>query len=210
MTGQMTEIVFNERTGEFEEVEPGFRLFRKRRAGGKILQQTLSIPRRAADLLLSATRKACRMITWVIRLLVRLAVFALVVMAAYWAYSNYAKDFNWDSLRFWRQGEHLSMTGKVSRYPVRMELNLNGQEVKGFYYYTSQGSEHCLQLEGTAEGSHLRLKEADENGRTTGHFDGILNDNTFSGRFEGQKKKKMTFKVRINQPRDRLAQDGLL
>lgn len=195
MSTRMTEIVFNNRTGEFEEKKARCGIICAH-VGSNFLQWAFNGLRRVVGLFFSAIGKIIRLILKTVGCLIKLALICLLLAAGFWAYSRYGGYFDWESLHFWQQGQHLSMTGTVSRYPVKMELDLRGQEVTGYYYYTRQGSGHRLRLEGTADGCHLQLKETDETGRTTGHFDGTLKNSKFSGQFEGKKKKKMTFNIR--------------
>ncbi len=198
MSTRMTEIIFNDRTGEFEE-KKARSWMSSAYTGSNFLKRAFNGLRRAVSLFFSAIGKIIRLILKAVGCLIRLALICMVLAAGFWAYSRLGGNIDWESLRFWQQGQHLSMTGTVSRYPVKMELDLRGQEVTGFYYYTRQGNGHRLRLEGTADGSHLRLKETDETGRTTGHFDGTIKNSTFSGQFEGMKNKKMTFKIKLDR-----------
>ena len=43
---------------------------------------------------------------------------------------------------------HLSMSGSVDKYPITMQLNIEGSTVKGHYYYDKQGPDKILTLEG--------------------------------------------------------------
>lgn len=193
----MTEIIFNPRTGEFENRNThGGAGHGGRHAGKGFLKRVFGGLHRAVCFFFSAIGKFCWLVWKVFVFLIKLAIILLILAAGYWAYSRYVGHADWESMRFWQQDRHLSMSGTVSRYPVQMELDMDGQKVTGYYYYKSQGSDRRLRLEGTADDGHLLLEETDEAGRKTGHFDGVLNDGSFSGQFEGLKKKKMNFNIK--------------
>lgn len=92
------------------------------------------------------------------------------------------------------------MSGNVSDYPITMHLEIDGSQVKGYYYYDRQyekrGMEAKLNLSGTYTNGNLGLNETDANGVPTGHFQGQLQDGIYQGEFVTNKGKRMPFRVK--------------
>ncbi len=90
------------------------------------------------------------------------------------------------------EGVH-NMHGAVSKYPVTMQIRINGTNVKGSYYYDKQGSDNKLLLSGFNNDGNLELNETDINGVHTGHFKGELSNGIFKGMFTDKNGKQMPF-----------------
>lgn len=86
-----------------------------------------------------------------------------------------------------------NLRGYIGKYPINMNLTIDGDKVSGSYYYNSSHSE--LKLSGTLNGNHIELNETTEEGRPTGHFDGIMSDGDFSGEFINYKGEHFNFNV---------------
>ena len=84
--------------------------------------------------------------------------------------------------------------GSVGKYPITMHLNIEGEKVNGSYYYNSGSS--ALKLSGTVKGNHIELNETTQEGRPTGHFDGIISDDGFFGEFINYKGEHFNFSLR--------------
>ena len=75
-----------------------------------------------------------------------------------------------------------SLAGKVSKYGIHMNIQIDGSTAKGYYYYDSQGSSNQVRLEGTIEESgNLKLVKFGTNGEETGYFLGTFDGTTYSG-----------------------------
>jgi len=91
-------------------------------------------------------------------------------------------------------GAH-DMHGAVENYPITMHLEIDGNSVKGSYYYDKQGANAKLKLVGTNEDGLLDINETDSNGTPTGHFKGKFSNKTFMGMFITNQGKKMPFEL---------------
>ncbi len=101
--------------------------------------------------------------------------------------------------------EHISTTyiveGKIdNKYPIKMHLNVKGEEVTGKYYYTK--NKQYIKLEGKLDNGTLSLEEYIEddeyNKEVSGYFKGKFNKDryTFNGDWTNAKNKKsMPFKL---------------
>ena len=91
---------------------------------------------------------------------------------------------------------HLSLSGSVDKYPITMQLNIEGSTVKGHYYYDKQGPDKVLTLEGVKNNDNrLYLNEFDENGEKSGFFNGSLLNGNFEGEFVTANGKSLYFNV---------------
>lgn len=85
------------------------------------------------------------------------------------------------------------LKGKIGPYPITMHLDVDGKQVKGYYFYNRGSSK--LQLMGSLDGSALELNETTSEGRPTGHFEGALESEMYQGVFTTNQGKKYTFIV---------------
>ena len=90
---------------------------------------------------------------------------------------------------------NINLSGRIDKYPITMSLIINGQYVKGSYYYHSQGSNKVLKLSGVIEDGAMILYETDEYGLNTGHFQGFYSDGVYEGLFISEQGKKYQFRV---------------
>ena len=91
---------------------------------------------------------------------------------------------------------HLSLSGSIGKYPITMQLNIEGSTVKGHYYYDKQGPDKVLTLEGVKNtDNRLYLDEFDENGEKSGFFNGSFVNGNFEGEFVTSKGKSLYFHV---------------
>ena len=75
-----------------------------------------------------------------------------------------------------------SMAGEVSNYKIHMTIEIDGTNVKGYYYYDSQGSSNRVRLEGAInENREMKLFKFDTNGEETGYFSGAFDGATYCG-----------------------------
>lgn len=88
-----------------------------------------------------------------------------------------------------------TLKGSVSSYPITMNIEIDGESVKGSYYYDKKGPNAKLNLQGTNNDGELDINETDANGTPTGHFVGTMSNGTFSGQFITNQGKKMPFAV---------------
>lgn len=86
------------------------------------------------------------------------------------------------------------LQGYVGKYPITMHLNIEGEKVNGSYYYNSGSS--ALKLSGTVDVDRIVLNETTQEGRPTGHFDGIISDDGISGEFINYKGEHFSFSLR--------------
>ena len=85
--------------------------------------------------------------------------------------------------------------GVVDKYPVTMQINVEGSIVKGSYYYDKKGPNAILTLLGSNNNGILDLNETDATGKPTGHFYGKYSDGVYKGQFVTSQGKKMPFVV---------------
>lgn len=78
-------------------------------------------------------------------------------------------------------GSSITMKGKVSKYGIHMVLDINIEDVNGYYYYDSQGSENRVMLKGTLADGKLKLKKYDKDGNVTGYFEGEYDGTSYQG-----------------------------
>lgn len=88
-----------------------------------------------------------------------------------------------------------SLEGRVDKYPIVMNIEIEGEKVKGTYFYKKNGPSAQLSLSGTNEDGNLDLNETDKNGTPTGHFKGKIENGIFKGFFVDNKSNKMPFVV---------------
>ena len=91
-----------------------------------------------------------------------------------------------------------NLHGKVDKYPISMNISIDGTTVKGTYYYDKQGANNKLTLSGTNNDGELDINETDAAGTPTGHFKGEFSDGIYKGLFITNKGKKMPFVVAEN------------
>ena len=85
--------------------------------------------------------------------------------------------------------------GDVDKYPITMELQIDGEEVNGSLYYDKYGPENILILSGGLKKSEIELDEFEKNGKPTGHFRGKYSNGVFQGEYTTIKGKTMSFAV---------------
>lgn len=87
------------------------------------------------------------------------------------------------------------LQGSVDKYPVTMHLVIEGESVKGSYYYNKFGPNALLTLSGKNDDGKLTVEESDERGKKSGHFEGEFSEGVFKGVFTDAKGKKMPFVI---------------
>lgn len=80
------------------------------------------------------------------------------------------------------EGYH-HLVGSISKYPITMDIQVNGGDVQGTYYYHSQGRNSKMSVYGSLNGNQLTLEEYAPDGKNTGYFEGTFNGYSFSGTF---------------------------
>ncbi len=109
-------------------------------------------------------------------------------------------------------GETFYMHGQVDKYPVTMQLTIDGNQVSGSYYYMkADGSRNSstLTLSGTNNNGEIDLNEVTPDGTPSGHFVGSLVDGIFSGDFTNNQGKKMQFVLSAGDtPVDMMEESG--
>lgn len=76
-----------------------------------------------------------------------------------------------------------NLSGKIGKYPIRMTLKINGNDIKGAYYYVKSGNGSTLDLYGEAHGQNLSIYEIEQTEGCTGAFDGTFDGINFDGTF---------------------------
>ena len=89
--------------------------------------------------------------------------------------------------------KQVKLEGIIANYPILMNLEFNGEDVSGSYYYKSKGSSEKLYLSGSLDGNELELYEKNAEGMNTGYFDGTFKNGTYSGTFENFKGQRLKF-----------------
>lgn len=100
----------------------------------------------------------------------------------------------WDEKEPTSQGS-FDLGGAVDKYPITMHIDIDGNQVKGNYFYNKRGPNAKLNLSGTFEDGEMDLNETDEKGTPTGHFKGEFEDGEYKGQFFDNKGKSMNFFV---------------
>ena len=92
--------------------------------------------------------------------------------------------------------KNVTLYGAVdNKYPITMNLEIEGSVVKGTYYYNKQGPDKVLTLSGVLNNGEMDIYESDENGRQTGHFKGHYSNGEYQGEFITMQGKSMYFRV---------------
>ncbi len=89
------------------------------------------------------------------------------------------------------QKRSLNLHGSIGAYPITMNIDIIGSEVKGSYYYNKHLEK--LYLSGDYNDGAINMDETTIEGKHTGHFNGWLFDDKFSGEFVNSKGKKYSF-----------------
>ncbi len=89
--------------------------------------------------------------------------------------------------------QSMDLKGKIGKYPITMHLDFENNNVNGYYSYDSGSS--ALQLSGTINDGHVELNETTQEGRPTGHFEGELDGDKFSGEFINYNGEHFKFQV---------------
>ncbi len=79
------------------------------------------------------------------------------------------------------------LSGKVGKYPVKMSLTIDGNDITGFYYYERSGSGASMDIYGEAHGQKISVFEVEQTNGCTGAFDGKFDGNRFVGTFVNYK-----------------------
>jgi len=87
------------------------------------------------------------------------------------------------------------LKGFVDKYPITMNIDINGSLVEGSYYYNKRGAGAKLSLSGKYDDGDMNLNETDEKGTPTGHFQGEFDGAEFKGMFITNQGKRMPFVV---------------
>lgn len=126
-------------------------------------------------------------------------VFAVLSIGGYFLITNFSKSNSENATQSENVAEGISQSmtlhGSVDKYPITMQLNINGSVVKGSYYYNKKGPDALLTLSGVLDNGEMDIYESDENGRQTGHFHGYFSNGNYEGEFVTIEGKSMTFRV---------------
>ena len=89
----------------------------------------------------------------------------------------------------------VTLSGSIGQYNVHMDLDIDGSNVTGSYYYRSSGSGARLYLRGTLySDGEMVLNETNANGERTGHFDGTYRrGRSYEGLFENYRGDVLSF-----------------
>lgn len=121
----------------------------------------------------------------------------LICILSWFAYQKFSGNSETINAEEVEEYAPLSATfrGAIDKYPITMEIEFDGSNVSGTYYYNRQGPDKRLTLIGVIKDYHLELFESDENGRQTGHFQGIQTNGEYEGEFINMQGKRMHFKL---------------
>lgn len=123
-------------------------------------------------------------------------VLAVLLCAGGWlAYQKFYNTTESEDMEEATSYRSITLYGAVDKYPITMQLDIEGSVVKGTYYYNRQGPDKFLTLSGILNDGEMDIYESDENGRQTGHFKGRYHNGEFQGEFVTMQGKSMYFHV---------------
>ena len=94
--------------------------------------------------------------------------------------------------------QYLTLIGSIdNKYPITMDLEQNGSELRGSYYYNRNGPDKRLNVYGQLDGSRFRLQEYDNDDNNTGNFVGTYHNGMVTGTFSLPDGKTMSFDLEV-------------
>lgn len=94
-------------------------------------------------------------------------------------------------------GNTYYLKGQINnKYPITMQLSMQGDKIYGKYYYDKNGSDSCLHLYGgVSDSGDVVLLEFNNKGEQTGDFKGRFTSDSFYGTFVNYKGIEMPFEL---------------
>jgi len=94
--------------------------------------------------------------------------------------------------------QDLTLIGSIdNKYPITMDLEQNGSDLRGSYYYNRNGPDQRLNVYGQLDGSRFRLQEYDNDDNNTGNFIGTYHNGRVTGTFSLPDGKTMSFELEV-------------
>ncbi|MBR3455621.1 MAG: zinc ribbon domain-containing protein [Bacteroidaceae bacterium] len=94
--------------------------------------------------------------------------------------------------------QNMRMVGSIdNKYPITMDLEQNGSDLRGSYYYNRNGPDKRLNVYGQLDGSRFRLQEYDNDDNNTGNFIGTYHNGRVTGTFSLPDGKTMSFELEV-------------
>lgn len=119
-----------------------------------------------------------------------IGIIVLLIIAAFLAnnpFSDNQSSIDSDEEECVLKG-NIKFHGDVDGYPITMELQIEGERIKGWLYYDRYGPENKLYLSGSIQGKRILLDETDANGKYTGVYSGSYSDGVIEGKYKNLKK----------------------
>lgn len=112
--------------------------------------------------------------------------------------SNQSSNYENSSSNNHATTQYLTLIGSIDgKYPITMDLNQNGSELSGSYYYNKNGPDKRLTVYGQLDGSRFRLQEYDDDNNNTGNFVGTYHNGMVTGTFTLSDGKTMSFDLEV-------------
>ena len=133
----------------------------------------------------------------IVFLLAFVLAFLFCAIGGWIAYQTFNSDTTEQAEGDVSDYQYLRLAGAVDKYPITMEIHIDGSNAWGTYYYNRKGPDNVLTLNGTmSNDGRLYLDEYDENGVRTGCFSGTLSEGQYEGEFVKTNGKGMHFLVK--------------
>ena len=114
------------------------------------------------------------------------------------SYPNQSNSYDNSSSNNYASSQDLTLIGSIdNKYPITMDLEQNGSELRGSYYYNRNGPDKRLNVYGQLDGSRFRLQEYDNDDNNTGNFVGTYHNGMVTGTFSLPDGKTMSFDLEV-------------
>ena len=112
--------------------------------------------------------------------------------------SNQSSNYENSSSNNHATTQYLTLIGSIdNKYPITMDLEQNGSDLRGSYYYNRNGPDKRLNVYGQLDGSRFRLQEYDNDNNNTGNFVGTYHNGMVTGTFSLPDGKTMSFDLEV-------------
>ncbi len=112
--------------------------------------------------------------------------------------SEQSNNYDNSSSNNYATTQYLTLIGAIdNKYPITMDLEQNGSDLRGSYYYNRNGPDQRLNVYGQLDGSRFRLQEYDNDDNNTGNFVGTYHNGMVTGTFSLPDGKTMSFDLEV-------------